>query len=61
MDTDTIGLLFLGKFLLLILIIGIVRRNKRIKNEKSLQAIERMQIREYGRKINEETRSKKNN
>ena len=61
METGTIGLLFLGKFLLIFLIIGIVRRNKRIKDEKSLQAIERMQIREYGRKINEETRSKRNN
>ena len=59
METSTIGLLFLGKFLLIFLIIGIVRRNKRIKNEKSLQAIERMQIREYGRKINEQARHKK--
>ena len=27
--------------------------------ERSAEALERMQIREYGRKINEETRSKK--
>ena len=61
METSAIGFLFLGKFLLILLIIGIVRQNKRIKEEKSLQAIEKMQIREYGRKINEETRSKRNN
>ena len=61
METSTIGLLFFGKFLLILLIIGIFRRNKRIKEEKSLQAIERIQIREYGRKINDETRSKRNN
>ena len=61
METSAIGLIFLGKFLFILLIIGIVRRNKKIKDEKSLQAIERMQIREYGRKINEETRSKRNN
>ena len=61
METSAIIFLFLGKSLIILFIITIIRRNKRIKEEKSLQAIERMQIREYGRKINEETRSKRNN
>ena len=59
METSAIGLLFLGKFLIILLIIKIIRKKNKIKEEKSLQAIERMQIREYGRKVNEKTRSKK--
>lgn len=30
------------------------------KKQRSAEALERMQIREYGRKINEETRAKRN-
>ncbi len=36
-------------------------RKKKIENKiKESEAIERMQIREYGRQINEETRAKRN-
>ena len=34
-------------------------RKKEKAAERSAEALERMQIREYGRKINEETRAKK--
>jgi len=37
-------------------------RNKKLKEkEKAAEAIERMQIREYGRKINQVTRNKRLN
>jgi len=37
-------------------------RNKKLKEkEKAAEVIERMQIREYGRKINEATRNKRLN
>ena len=61
MDSSAIGILFLGKFLIILLIIGIIRRNKRIKDKKALQEIEAMQIREYGRKINDVVRNKRLN
>ena len=35
------------------------KRKKAKAAERSAEALERMQIREYGRKINEETRAKK--
>jgi len=35
------------------------KRKKEKAAERSAEALERMQIREYGRKINEETRAKK--
>ena len=35
------------------------KRKKEKVAERSAEALERMQIREYGRKINEETRTKK--
>ena len=35
------------------------KRKKAKAAERSSEALERMQIREYGRKINEETRAKK--
>ena len=34
------------------------KRKKKKAAERSAEALERMQIREYGRKINEETRAK---
>ena len=34
------------------------KQKKRIDKEKESEVIERMQIREYGRKINDETRNK---
>ena len=61
MDSSAIGILFLGKILIILLIIGIIRRNKRIKDKKALQEIEAMQIREYGRKINDVVRNKRLN
>ena len=45
--------------IILIYIIVVYFRKKKLRDfEKSSEAIERMQIREYGRKINEETRNK---
>ena len=40
------------------IIMPIYYSRKRKLKEKEAEAIERMQIREYGRKINEETRNK---
>ena len=40
------------------IIMPIYYHQKKKKKEKESEAIERMQIREYGRKINEETRNK---
>ena len=37
------------------------KRKKSKASERSAEALERMQIREYGRNINEYTRAKKNN
>lgn len=60
--------MFNWQIILAIIIVGlsiimpIYYSHKRKKeNQNKEQAIERMQIREYGRKINEETRVKKNN
>lgn len=61
MSENEIGLLFLGKFVIIILFLVLIRRNKKIKEDKSFQAIERIQIKEYGRKINEKTRAKQKN
>ena len=36
------------------------KRKKQKTETRSAEALERMQIREYGRKINEETRAKRN-
>tara|TARA_B100000212_G_C27117360_1_gene423354 strand:- start:91 stop:279 length:189 start_codon:yes stop_codon:yes gene_type:complete len=40
------------------LIFKYLKRKKIKENLRSAESLERMQIREYGRKINEETRSK---
>ena len=36
------------------------KRKKQTAETRSAEALERMQIREYGRKINEETRARRN-
>ena len=46
------------KIILIYIIVAHFRKKKLRDFEKSSEAIERMQIREYGRKINEETRNK---
>ena len=56
-----ISLIFPFKLVLIYFIVTYYR-NKEIKEkEKAAEAIERMQIREYGRKINEETRYRRLN
>ena len=46
------------KIILIYIVVAYFRKKKLRDFEKSSEAIERMQIREYGRKINEETRNK---
>lgn len=58
-NTFLISLIFPFKLVLIYFIVSYFR-NKKLK-EKAAEAIERMQIREYGRKINEETRNRKLN
>ena len=53
-----IGLIIPIKIILIYIIVTYFRKKKLRDFEKSSEAIERMQIREYGRKINEETRNK---
>lgn len=60
-NTFLISLIFPFKLVLIYFIVTYFR-NKEIKEkEKAAEAIERMQIREYGRKINEETRNRRLN
>lgn len=53
-----ISLIIPIKIILIYIIVAYFRKKKLRNFEKSSEAIERMQIREYGRKINEETRNK---
>ena len=53
-----ISLIIPIKIILIYIIVAYFRKKKLRDVEKSSEAIERMQIREYGRKINEETRNK---
>jgi len=62
-NTFLISLIFPFKLVLIYFIVTYFR-NKKLKEkekEKASEAIERMQIREYGRKINEETRNRRLN
>ena len=49
------------KITIIYLIVSYFRKKKLRKKEQAAEAIERMQIREYGRKINEATRNKRLN
>ena len=53
-----ISLIIPIKIILIYIIVAYFRKKKLRDFEKSSEAFERMQIREYGRKINEETRNK---
>jgi len=58
-NTFLISLIIPIKIIFIYLIVSYFR-NKKIKEKKqSTEAIERMQIREYGKKINDETRSRR--
>lgn len=49
------------KLIIIYLIISYFKRKKARQAQHNAEAIERIQIREYGRKINEETRNRKLN
>ena len=58
-NTFLISLIIPIKIILIYLIVSYFRKKKIKEKEQTSEAIERMQIREYGKKINDETRSKK--
>jgi hypothetical protein len=58
-NTFLISLIIPIKIILIYLIISYFRKKKIKEKEQTSEAIERMQIREYGNKINDETRSKR--
>ena len=57
-NTFLISLIIPIKIILIYLIISYFRKKKTKEKEQTSEAIERMQIREYGKKINDETRNK---
>ena len=60
-NTFLISLIFPIKLVLIYFIVTYFRNKKLKEKEKAAEVIERMQIREYGRKINEETRNRRLN
>jgi hypothetical protein len=58
-NTFLISLIIPIKIILIYLIVSYFRKKKIKEKEQTSEAIERMQIREYGKKINEETRSRR--
>ncbi len=58
-NTFLISLIIPIKIILIYLIISYFRKKKTKEKEQASEAIERMQIREYGKKINDETRSRR--
>tara|TARA_Y200000002_G_C22233058_1_gene476456 strand:- start:52 stop:240 length:189 start_codon:yes stop_codon:yes gene_type:complete len=58
-NTFLISLIIPIKIILIYLIISYFRKKKTKEKEQTSEAIERMQIRDYGKKINDETRSKR--
>ena len=58
-NTFLISLIIPIKIILIYLIISYFRKKKTKEKGQTSEAIERMQIREYGKKINDETRSKR--
>ena len=50
-----------AKLIIIYLIVLYFKRKKAIQAQHNAEVIERMQIREYGRKINEETRNRRLN
>ena len=59
MSLESIFILLAVKFFIITLIYLFIHKKNKQTSEKSSEAAERMLIREYGRKINSETRSKK--
>ncbi len=57
-NTFLISLIIPIKIILIYLIISYFRKKKTKEKEQTSEAIERMQIREYGKKINDETRNR---
>ena len=60
-NTFLISLIFPFKLVLIYFIVTYFRKKKLKDKEQTSEAIERMQIREYGRKINEKTRNRRLN
>jgi hypothetical protein len=58
-NTFLISLIIPIKIILIYLIISYFRKKKIKEKEQTSEAMERIQIREYGKKINEETRSRR--
>jgi len=58
-NTFLISLVIPIKIILIYLIISYFRKKKIKEKKQSAEVIERMQIREYGKKINDETRSRR--
>ena len=58
-NTFLISLIIPIKIILIYLIISYFRKKKIKEKKQSAEVIERMQIREYGKKINDETRSRR--
>ena len=58
-NTFLISLIIPIKIILIYLIVSYFRKKKIKEKEQTSEAIERMQIREYGKKINDETRSRR--
>ena len=50
-----------AKLIIIYLIVSYFKRKKAREAQRNAEVIERMQIREYGRKINEETRNRRLN
>ena len=60
-NTFLISLIFPFKLVLIYFIVSYFRNKKLKEKEKAAESIERMQIREYGRKINQVIRNKRLN
>ena len=58
-NTFLISLIIPIKIILIYLIVSYFRKKKTKEKEQTSEAMERIQIREYGKKINEETRSRR--
>jgi hypothetical protein len=58
-NTFLISLIIPIKIILIYLIVSYFRKKKIKEKEQTFEAIERMQIREYGKKINDVTRSRR--
>lgn len=60
-DALIIAFIIPAKLIIIYLIVSYFKRKKARKAQHNSEVIERMQIREYGWKINEETRNRKLN